>query len=104
LAWVFPYAEREYTMSAADEIVERVARSMATAYVDNELDNVEINPARFADANWRSYADQARAAIAGLRPEIEAARDHIIGSTGARPGSDSAEVVATLQSVLDAAR
>jgi hypothetical protein len=48
-------------------MIERVARAMTEDFVNDQLDNIEINPRRYADDNWKSYASMARAAIEAMR-------------------------------------
>jgi len=55
------------------------------------------NPRVSKGAKERVMAD---AAIDALRPALEAARDHIVGVTGARPGSDSEAVVKLIDAIL----
>lgn len=43
----------------------------------------------------------ARAAIEAMRPQLEALKSHIIGSTGALPGSDSEEMVQMVDAMLN---
>lgn len=45
-------------------------------------------------------AAMATAAIEALRPQLEALRDHIVGVTGAMPGSDSEEMAQMVDAML----
>ena len=83
----------ERMMSALDASFETM-EMWGNGYVGNrEGDRLVVD----GDIDLRALS---RAAIEAIRPELEMARDHIIGSTGARPGSDSEGVVQTINRLL----
>lgn len=79
----------------AGSMVERVAKALCAREYGEE------DATYFDEPLWYRFTDTARAAIEAMRPEIELARDHIVGTTGARPGSDSEDVVNQLNAILN---
>lgn len=54
-----------------DELVERVARAIAEVFWSAFPINEPGRKEWWIDSNWENYADQARAVLTALRPELE---------------------------------
>lgn len=83
-------------------MVEKIARAICevNGHLPDDV-NASLQPKHKSLEYWRGYISHASATIEVMRPILEGARDHIIGSTGALPGSDSAEQVNIINSILD---
>ena len=85
--------ENHYSSCAA---IKGANGEMITGYRDGELFEMEED-----DAILAVTAVNAHAALVAA---LEACRDHIIGTTGSRAGSDSEEMVKEANAALELAR
>jgi hypothetical protein len=98
-----------YIRSAAERTLsQHIADGTAPSYVGTGGWYVTFYQGAGADRDeWKALVTIMPYAVnhwleEALRPVLEQVRDHIVGSTGALPGSDSAEQVEIINSILGA--
>lgn len=74
-------------------MIERVARALAEDFIDNELDNIEVDPEVYADMNWENFAHKAKVAIAAMREPTDGMRRTVAADWGHRTWRQYGEVI-----------